>query len=82
MMVGRLLSFWEGLFSGAMLNFRGVLQIGFLQGLVNLKFLGDSGKRESLQNDLKDTNWWEYNSLRYMPVLQFMIVYYIYMVKL
>ena len=24
MMVGRLLSFWDGLFSGAMLNFRGV----------------------------------------------------------
>ena len=33
MMVGRLLSFWEGLFSGAMLNFRGVLQTfgGMLQ---------------------------------------------------
>ena len=26
-MVGRLLSFWEGLFSGDMLNFRGILKI-------------------------------------------------------
>jgi len=26
MMVGRLLSFWDGLFSGAMLNFQGVLE--------------------------------------------------------
>ena len=27
MMVGRLLSFWEGLFSGAMLIFRGVINL-------------------------------------------------------
>jgi len=25
MMVGKLLSFWEGIFSGAMLNFQGVI---------------------------------------------------------
>ena len=31
MMVGRLLSYWEGIFSGAMLNFQGVFDIHELQ---------------------------------------------------
>ena len=33
MMVGRLLSFWDGLFSGAMLNFQGVDEIIDLLGM-------------------------------------------------
>ena len=43
MMVGRLLSFWEGIFSGAMLNFRSV-NIPFVKlapdtlGLVQMSF--------------------------------------------
>ena len=36
MMVGRLVSFWEGLFLGAMLNFRGVNMIEFVQILMGL----------------------------------------------
>ena len=34
MMVGRLLSFWDGIFSGAMLNFQGVPQLEFLSSRI------------------------------------------------
>ena len=42
-MVRRLLSFWDGNFSGAMLSFQGVL--GFVQG----DFLTDSSLRDEIQ---------------------------------
>ena len=32
MMIGKLLSFWDGIFSGAMLNFQGVDDIDILGG--------------------------------------------------
>ena len=38
-MVGRLLSFWEGLFSGAMLNSRGVYVILFVGGVGKFLFV-------------------------------------------
>ena len=73
MMVGRLLSYWEGNFSGAMLNFAGLLVL-LLAGTVEKKrpFLSCKDLKNSMKrgNDNKDQGWMYFIAFPYWELFE------------
>ena len=64
-MVGRLFSFWDGLFSGAILNFRGV---GILSILILSGIMREAGNRVYVYLYVQETKWIQ-NTNQYLASL-------------